>query len=267
MMTVAHFPWRRLVLIAVIVCAWAPFKLLWEENIKQQQDQLRYHGVVMTRTLRDQLSQGLSIGILAGFRNIVADFVWLEVTEAWEKYEWFKMDSLINLATSLEPRAILFWDNGGWQLAWNVSIYVKDDVVHQPSELRRLHDSRFWIYRGLEVYKRGIENIPDNYKLWESTGELYQNRLGDYYNAAYYYGKASQVPGAPPYLERFPAIMMGDKYANDDWKAYEAWKELWFRLTPAQREEKQHWKEKIISNIRLLEKKLNVPPEKRVFPK
>jgi tetratricopeptide (TPR) repeat protein len=264
MMTVARFPWRRVVLIAVIVCAWAPFKLLWEQNIKRQQDQLRYHGVVVTRTLRDQLSQGLTIGILAGFRNVVADFVWLQVTVAWEKYEWFKMDSLISLVTSLEPRAILFWDNGGWQLAWNVSIYVKDDVAHQPSELRRLHDSRFWIFRGMDVYKRGLENNPTSPQLWISLGELYQNRLGDYRDAAYAYSKAAALPDAPSYIERFQAIMLQN--GGYDAEALEAWKALWFRLTPAQREEKQHWKEKIISNIQLLEKKLNVPKEKRVFP-
>jgi hypothetical protein len=141
---------------------------------------------------------------------------------------------------------------------------VKDDVVHQPNELRRLHDARFWIYRGREVYRRGIENNPTSYKLWESLGELYQNRLGDFQDASYCYGKASQLPGAPVYLERFPAIMLQN--GHDDAGAYEEWKKLWFRLTPAQREEKAHWKEKIISNIRQLENKLKVPPEKRVFP-
>jgi hypothetical protein len=263
-MSAIRFPWRRVVWILVIVCAWAPFKVMWEVNIEKQQDQLRYHGVQMTRSLRDQLSQGLTIGILAGFRNIVADFVWLQVTVAWEKDEWFKMDSLINLVTSLEPRSILFWDNGGWQLAWNVSVFVADDVVHQPNQLRRLHDSRFWIYRGLDVYKRGLANNPTSYQLWISTGELYQNRLADYWDAADAYARAAALPGAPAYVERFQAIMLQKGGYNKE--AYEAWKALWFRLTPAQREEKQHWKEKIISNIHLLEKQLNIPPEKRVFP-
>ena len=29
-MTIGRFPWQRIVLIALIVCAWAPFKLAWE---------------------------------------------------------------------------------------------------------------------------------------------------------------------------------------------------------------------------------------------
>jgi tetratricopeptide (TPR) repeat protein len=134
----------------------------------------------------------------------------------------------------------------------------------RPNELRRLHDARFWIFQGLDVYKRGIENNPNSYKLWESTGELYQNRLGDFHHAADCYERASELPGAPVYLERFKAYMLAD--AHDYPGAYAAWKALWFRLTPAQREEKQHWKEKIEKEMRQLENKLNIPQQKRVFP-
>ena len=65
----------------------------------------------------------------------------------------------------------------------------------------------------------------------------------------------------------FPAIMMDQRHGKDDAKAYELWKALWFRLTPAQREDRQHWKEKIIINIQQLENRLSIPQEKRVFPK
>jgi len=264
-MTLVRFPWRRVALIALVVCLWAPFKLAWEIGIERQQNDLRYHGLVVTRQLRDQLSQGLTIGILAGFRNIVADFVWLQVTVAWEKYEWFKMDALINLVTSLEPRSILFWDNGGWQLAWNVSIFVKEDVIHQPNELRRLHDARFWIYRGLDVYRRGIENNPESWILRAHTALLYQQRLSDFREAAVYYQQAADMPGAPVFYERFPAIM--EQNAGDDRAAYAAWRALWLRLTPAERTQPVHEPDRIEKEIRRLEDKLAIPPEKRIFPK
>jgi hypothetical protein len=88
--------------------------------------------------------------------------------------------------------------------------------------------------------------------------------LKDYRTAAYYYQEASEKPDAPVFLERFPAIMYG--LAGDDQAEYAAWKGLWERLTPEQREQKAHWKEKIESNIRRLEQKLSIPEEKRVFP-
>jgi tetratricopeptide (TPR) repeat protein len=152
---------------------------------------------------------------------------------------------------------------GGWQLAWNASIAATQDRT-QPNELRRLKASRFWLDKGLEIYKRGIENNPTYWRLWSDTGLLYQQRLKDYRTAATYYQKASELPNAPVYLERFPAIMYG--LAGDDQAEYAAWRALWERLTPQEREMKQHWKEKIESNIRRLEQKLSIPKEKRVFP-
>ncbi len=55
-------------------------------------------------------------------RSVVADFVWLNVTTAWMNQEWFRMGGYINLCTALQPRAPVFWDMGGWHLAWNASI-------------------------------------------------------------------------------------------------------------------------------------------------
>ena len=254
---------RRAALVALLLGLWAPLKIVWEQRIAHEQDFLRYHGAPMTRQLRDELGQGLPIGVLSGMRSVVADLVWLNVATAWMNEEWFRMGAYINLCTALQPRASVFWDMGGWQLAWNASIAVLQDRT-QPNELRRLKASRFWVDRGLEVYKRGIENNPAYWRLWSDTGLLYQQRLKDYRSAAAYYQKAGELPNAPVYLERFPAIMYG--LVGDDRAEYAAWRALWERLTPQQREMKQHWKEKIESNIRRLEQKLFIPQEKRVFP-
>jgi hypothetical protein len=254
---------RRAALVALLLGLWAPCKILWEQEIAREQDVLRYKGAPMTRQLRDELTQGLTIGVLSGMRSIVADFVWLQVTTEWMKNEWFRMSAYINLCTALQPRAPVFWDMGGWQLAWNASITTLQDMT-QPNELRRLKASRFWVDKGLDIYLRGIANNPTNWRLWQNTGFLYDQRLKDYRTAAYYFQKASEQPNAPIYLERFPAIMYG--LAGDDQAEYAAWRALWERLTPQQREEKQHWKEKIESNIHRLEQKLSIPKEKRVFP-
>ncbi|HEY0256141.1 MAG TPA: hypothetical protein VGC39_01765 [Candidatus Methylacidiphilales bacterium] len=254
---------RRAALVALLLGLWAPFKIVWEQRIDHEQDLLRYRGAPMTRQLRDELSQGLTIGVLSGMRNIVADFIWLEVTTAWMNEDYWKMGAYINLCTALQPRAPIFWDMGGWHLAWNASVTALEDAT-QPNKLRRIKASRFWIDRGLEIYQRGIENNPTYWHLWSDTGMLYQQRLKDYPKAAEYYQKASELPGAPIYLERFPAIMYG--LGGDDQAAYTAWRNLWERMTPEQREQKAHWKEKIESNLRRLEEKLSIPKEKRVFP-
>jgi tetratricopeptide (TPR) repeat protein len=256
---------RRALLIALLLGLWAPAKLVWERHIVLEQNELRYQGLVLTRHLRDQLGQGLTIGVLSGMRNVVADFVWFEVTGAWENQEWFRMGALVNLCTVLQPRYVTFWDLGAWQLAWNASVAATNDLS-LPNQLRRAKASRYWINQGLAIFKRGIENNPESWKLWADTGWLYQARLNDYRTAAYYYGEALKRPNCPTFYERFPAIMYGHGFANDDRASYEAWKALWYRLTPAQRAEPRHRSDKIEQEIRSVEQKLSIPKEKRVFP-
>jgi hypothetical protein len=268
---------RRALLVALLLGLWAPFKIIWEQEIAREQDFLRYRGVNMTRQLRDELGQGLTIGVLSGMRSVVADLIWLEVTIAWENQQWFKMEGYVNLCTALQPRSLAFWDIGGWQLAWNASVGAAYDKT-QPNDLRRLKNSQFWIQKGLEIYKRGIENNPERYKLWADTALLYQMRLADqekreglpaasardYQNAARYYAEANKRPDVPIFYERFPAYMYEN--AGDDQAAYQEWRNLWFRLTPAQKKQPQHAADKVESSIRKLENKLSIPKEKRVFP-
>jgi hypothetical protein len=256
---------RRAVLVALLLGLWAPFKIAWEQQIAHEQDMLRYNGTPMTRELRDQLGQGLTIGVLSGMRSVVADLVWLNVTTAWMTEEWFRMGAYINVCTALQPRAPVFWEMGGWHLAWNASVSAMHDPK-QPDVMRRLKASRFWVDRGLEIYKRGLENNPGNWGLWRSTAMLYDQRLKDYPNAAYYYKKASEVPGAPAYLERTPAEMYDVHHANDPQTEYAEWVALWNRLTPEEKTEKMHTPDRIETEIKRLEEKLSIPKEKRVFP-
>lgn len=256
---------RRAALVALILGLWAPLKIAWEQKISHEQDALRYHGVTVSRELRDQLGQGLTIGILSGMRNVVADFIWIiNVTLAWENEEWFRMNGLINLCTSLQPRSVTFWDVGGWQLAWNASVAATENLK-EPNELRRLRASRFWVEKGIDVYKRGIENNPQSWKLLAHTGLLYQQRMRDYRSAASYYQRTAELPDAPVFYERFPALMYG--MAGDDQAAYAAWQALWNRLSPQQRAQMEHTPTPSdLAKIRRLEQKLSVPKEKRIFP-
>jgi len=256
---------RRATLVALLLGLWAPCKIVWEQRIAHEQDILRYNGAPMTRQLRDELGQGLTIGVLSGMRNVVADLVWLNVTTAWMNEDWWRMGSYINLCMVLQPRAPIFPYMGGWHLAWNASVATLHDVKDQ-NELRRLKASRFWIDRGLEIYKRGVENNPTYWRLWMSIAMLYDQRLRDYPKASEYYLKASELPNAPVFLERFSALMFDAHHANDDQAAYAAWKALWERLTPEERKMKEHEGDRIESEIRRLEQKLSIPNEKRVFP-
>src|ERR1700744_1435544 len=92
---------RRAALVALLLCLWAPFKIAWEQEISREQNLLRYGGVPITLKLRDQLGQGLEIGVLRGMRSVVADFLFVQnVTIAWEDEQWFRMADYVNLCTA-----------------------------------------------------------------------------------------------------------------------------------------------------------------------
>ena len=258
---------RRALLIALILGLWAPVKIVWEQHLGREQYLLRYEGVKVTVALRDKLSQGLTFAVLAGMRNIVADMVWLETVTAWMHQDWWRMAAVIDTSTMLQPRAPMFWDMGGWQLAWNASIFSGIDATKYPTELQRKKAERFWIERGLDIYLRGLQNNPSYWRLWQSTAMLYDQRLHDWKTAAFYYQRASEAPNAPIYLERSPAHMYDKAHLNDPEQEYAEWVKLWQRLTPEEKTEPQHAAGLIVRSIRQLEQKLAVPNEKRIFPK
>ena len=258
---------KRALVIGLILAAWAPLKIGWEQHMAREQNQLRYEGAQVTIALRDQLSQGLAIAVLAGMRNIVADLVWLETVTAWMHQDWWRMAAVVDTCTALQPRAPMFWDMGGWQLAWNASINSGIDATMYPSELQRKKAERYWIERGKDLFLRGQQHNPNYWRLWFDAALLYEQRLKDPKTAAYYYERASEAPNAPIYLERGAAHMYDKVHLNDPAQEYAEWVKLWLKLTPEQKENPQHAAPLIEKRIRELEEKLDVPKEKRIFPK
>lgn len=248
-------------ILALVLAGWGAGKVVWEQRLQTEREQLRYHGVIINQAVREQVGQGMMLALLSGFRGVVADFTWLGVTAAWEDKEWFKLKNLIDLTTTLQPRSIMFWEMGGWHLAWNVSQSKRNDPK-EPMEARRIKEERFWIEEGRKLFARGAENNPEQYRLWFQLAWIYEQKLKNYREAAVYYRKAAEFPGAPIYLERFAGYAL--EKAGEDQQAYEYWKQLWARPMP-HTDPQRAW-DKIEKKIRDLENKLKIPREKRVFP-
>jgi tetratricopeptide (TPR) repeat protein len=252
---------RSVIPLALILACWGGAKIFWEVRMQAQQNAMRYHGAQMTRELRDQLGQGMAIALFSGFRAVVADFAWLRVTGAWEDKQWFKVKSLVDLSTTLQPRSILFWEMGGWHMAWNASVDARNNRK-EFSELRRIKEERFWIEQGRDIFQRGAENNPERYNLWMQLAMLHQQKRKDYQQAAKYYEIASNRERAPLYLKRFAGYMLQE--AGDDAGAYAYWKKLW-ENQESRANPDMLW-DKIEDRMRVLEEKLSIPAEKRIFP-
>lgn len=256
--------WRRpLIIVALVLGIWAPFKVAWEKHIDEEIMQVRYQGAELNRDLRDQLSQNAMIGLLGGFRGVIADLIWLAVTDAWTEQDWYAAEKNIELATTLQPRFIPFWELGGWHLAWNASVDVRNDPL-EPDQEERKRREQFWIQRGKKIFERGLEANPETFTMYRQLADLYDQKLQDPARAADYYLLASQSPDSPLFLERFPGYKWEE--AGMDERAYEHWKMLWNKHLGSP-DEPRIAKDKIEEHVRKLEKKLNVPVEKRIFPK
>src|ERR1041385_5273551 len=70
---------------------------------------------------------------LSGFRSIVADVLFIQAQVAWERTEWGRVLLLFRQVTTLQPRAILFWDMAAWHMAWNASVAAMNDQT-QPQQ-------------------------------------------------------------------------------------------------------------------------------------
>jgi tetratricopeptide (TPR) repeat protein len=252
---------RSTVLLALLLAGWGAVKVGWEERLRLERERLRFHGAPVNMHVREQMGQGMTLALLSGFRGVVADFVWLGVTGAWTEKEWFKVKNLVDLATTLQPRSLMFWEMGGWHLAWNASIDKRMNPA-EPSEARRIREERFWIEEGRKVFQRGAENNPDRYRMWLQLAWVYDQKLKNFPEAARYYRKAASYEEAPIYIERFAGYAL--EKAGDDQAAYDYWKGLWMRPLP--RTDPQRAWDKIEAKIRALENKLKIPRDKRVFP-
>jgi len=254
----------RYTLAALLLLAWGAAKLPWEEQMSDRRKQIMYGEVApFSFELRDSLGQGLTLAALGGFRGVAANFVWISLTTDWENQQWTRVRTLAEFAVLLQPRVLFFWENGAWHLAWNASVAAENYGGAGKTPGQRAHEARQWIDAGREMLERGIRAIPEKPQLYMRLAELYQQRLQDYAKAAEYYRLAASRPGAPTFAERFVGYML--ERAGRKQEAYDYWLSLW-RSSPTHPPGTQRQWPKIEQQMRALEKELNIPADKRIFP-
>jgi hypothetical protein len=262
----------RAKLIAALLIAVPSWLMMPLQNrIDRERIQLRYGGGRVTRQMRDAIGQGMAIALLAGFRGVVADFVWIQSHDYWEKKQWLQQYRDMEVVATLQPQSILFWDEGAWHMAWNIGYAVSVDT-NNVSRAQGIKRERAWHERAREFLERGIENVPNHYELYFKLGWLYLHKLvydcGDdvtckkerYCQAAEYMKKASSFPDAPTFVGRTYARALEE--CGDIGAAYQEWVNMWKRgPMPYQP------RNVLEREIRRLEDLLNLPEKERIFPK
>jgi hypothetical protein len=198
--------------------------------------------------------QGVTLGLLGGFRAIVADFTWLRLHVIWEQRDLAATDTLLRLVTTIDPRPLYFWVNGARIIAFDMTAWrIAEAGGHDLlSAVQRDRLGAEQARLAIRLLEEAMTFHPGNAALWIERANIELNRLRDSAAAADSYRKAWEQPGAPTYAARLHAELLrrlGRKAEALVWLT---------RLHP-QLPPEEEGTELVLSRIRDLERELGVP--------
>jgi len=247
---------KRIAALLVALLVFGAVKYPIEKSITDAHHAAYFHGAALNLTLREQIGQGAFLAALSGFRGVIADVLTIRANIAWQNGQWSRLLLLYNQIGTLQPRLTLGWEMGAWYLAFDASKAALDDPT-QPREALRIKASREYIQMGREFLERGVRNNPDRYVLYNRLGFLLQEKSRDYYAAYEAYSKAAQFPDCMGYEKRFAAYNLS-RCPGKEAEAYAL-------LVKLYQESKEQQKGGLLGRLKVLEEKLHIPPEQRVY--
>ncbi|CAA6678145.1 MULTISPECIES: M48 family metallopeptidase [unclassified Lentimonas] len=212
--------------------------------------------------IEGSLGQGLVVGVLGGFRAVMADFLWIRTNTIWERRDRVKLDAMVRLVTTLDPRPDFFWINGARMIAYDVPNWrIREEGGYTDvPESRQQELDLEQAEQAFVMLKRGLEFHPESAKLYLEIAQIYLNRLDDIPNAAKWFLLASQQPYAPFFAARIYGELLRRQGLNAE--AYSFLKQL-HRDLP---DDPYAQKPIILDRIRELEGELEVPVWERFQP-
>jgi hypothetical protein len=245
----------RAVAVVLSVLLFGAARLPLEHALSETHRDLHFRAVDFNLDLREQLGQLGFVAALSGFRSLVADALFIEAHVAWEQTEWSRVLFLFRQVTTLQPRAVLFWDMAAWHMAWNASTAAMNDPS-QPRLALRTKAAREYLRLGKDFLERGIKNNPDRPELYEALARLYRDKYEDHEHAADFFAKAAALPGGHPYTRRFAAYELAQCPGHE--------RDAYAQLRALNDFGEQERLPTLLRHLKELEIKLEIPPDQRV---
>ncbi len=245
----------RVLLALTLVVALGALKLPLERDLAVLHRREHFRGVEFNLDLREKIGQLGFIAALSGFRAIVADALFIQAHVAWERTEWGRILLLFRHITTLQPRVLLFWDMAAWHMAWNASVAAMNDQG-QPRLALRVKAQREYFALGKDFLESGIKNNPDRPQLYEALARLYKEKYKNHERASEFYAKAAVLPGAASYDRRFSAYELSYCEGHE--------REAYDRLRSLFEEGLQERLPTLITRLKFLQEKLNIPQDQRI---
>ncbi len=160
------------------------------------------------RELEPTLGQGVLLGVLGGFRTVVADFTWIRGYALWErKNDRAGTELLMRAACALDPRSRFFWENAGLSVANDMAhweIRRRGGYAKVPKEIQD-HLLRSYAQRGMALLDEGIASTGGDAALLATAALVAELQLKDLGRSADYYRRAAEARAAPWFAARFAA--------------------------------------------------------------
>lgn len=203
--------------------------------------------------------QGALLGLLGGFRPVLADLTWIRAYVKWERRDR-GCEALLRLACLLDPHATAFWENRanmvGLDMAhWEIRARGGYHKVPEPEQQAAF--ARF-ARKALEGLEEGVPVARRPSSLLVIGGYLAETKLRDPLLAAAYYRRAHESPPAPWYCAYFVGRLLHD--AGRTREAYAYLRDIWQRELSGQRDGSPTE----LGFLRRLESELGLPPALRI---
>ncbi len=139
-------------------------------------------------------------GYLLGAEGLVADWYWILSLQYLGGKIVNSTDDTINVENlnSLNPRLLFPYLDNATDLDPKFNAAYSFGAVVLPAIDRE---------QAIALTKKGIQNNPENWRLYQYLGYIYW-RNKDYAAAAEIYETGSKIPGAPPFMRQMAAAML-----------------------------------------------------------
>lgn len=121
---------------------------------------------------------------LGGFRGLIANALWIRMSELQDEDKFFEMQQLADWITKLEPHYTQVWLVQGWNMAYNISVKFKETA---PGEFP---DRWRWVRGGIRLLRDdGLRYNPHDVLIHRELAWFFQHKMGQNLDDANMYYK------------------------------------------------------------------------------
>jgi hypothetical protein len=246
---------RRITLAILALALFGVIKLPIETRLTKELHDAHFHSGSLNLGVRKQAGQMGFIAALSGFRSVIADGMWLWAHVAWERTAWGEMKVLFDGATTLQPRALLYWDGASNHMAYNASVAAMQNP-NEPREALRVKARNEYYRLGEDYLLRGIEFNSDRALLYDRLGSLYRDKFKDPEKSYWAYTEAGKRPDSMGYVHRMAAYQLA-KWPGHEREAYDV-------LVALYKKGKRERLPSLLTAIQKLQDQLQIPAAERI---